>query len=367
MRFLFSLLILASLLSYSSCDDDGGGSSTDNFDRAAMLLSWADQVILPAYADFLEKSSELQTSAQALFDEPDATTLAALKSSFAEAYLGWQSISLFQIGPAEQVGLREQVNAYPTNTDGIEANMQSGSYNFELPSQRSRQGFPALDYLLYGSAADETAVLDRIVNEAALREYILATSERIHQLVSTVRETWVSSYRQEFVSLSDNTATSSVNRMTNDYVFYYEKFLRAGKVGIPAGIFSGTPLPGHVEALYNKALGKQLLLAALESAQGFFNGLDNSGVAHGNGFTDYLDFLNTVKDGADLSQLINTQFEAARQAINNLDDDLSDQVREDNLLMLTAYDELQRNVVLIKVDMLQAFNISVDFVDADGD
>ncbi len=35
--------------------------------------------------------------------------------------------------------------------------------------------------------------------------------------------------------------------------------------------------------------------------------------------------------------------------------------------MLTAYDELQKAVVLLKVDMLQALNIQVDFVDADGD
>ena len=35
--------------------------------------------------------------------------------------------------------------------------------------------------------------------------------------------------------------------------------------------------------------------------------------------------------------------------------------------MLAAYDELQANVVLLKVDMFQALNIKVDFVDADGD
>jgi hypothetical protein len=35
--------------------------------------------------------------------------------------------------------------------------------------------------------------------------------------------------------------------------------------------------------------------------------------------------------------------------------------------MLLTYDELQKNVVLMKVDMLQAMNVSVDYVDADGD
>jgi hypothetical protein len=35
--------------------------------------------------------------------------------------------------------------------------------------------------------------------------------------------------------------------------------------------------------------------------------------------------------------------------------------------MTNAYDELQKVVILLKVDMLQAFNVNVDYVDADGD
>ncbi len=40
---------------------------------------------------------------------------------------------------------------------------------------------------------------------------------------------------------------------------------------------------------------------------------------------------------------------------------------DDNVQMLTLYDEMQRLVVLLKVDMLQALSINVDYVDADGD
>jgi hypothetical protein len=35
--------------------------------------------------------------------------------------------------------------------------------------------------------------------------------------------------------------------------------------------------------------------------------------------------------------------------------------------MLETYDELQRNVILMKVDMLQALSIDINYVDADGD
>jgi len=35
--------------------------------------------------------------------------------------------------------------------------------------------------------------------------------------------------------------------------------------------------------------------------------------------------------------------------------------------MLSAYDEVQKAVSMLKVDMFSAMSISVDYVDADGD
>jgi len=57
----------------------------------------------------------------------------------------------------------------------------------------------------------------------------------------------------------------------------------------------------------------------------------------------------------------------ARSTALNLSDDLGNQIETDNTLMTKTYDELQKVVVLMKVDMLQALNVKVDYVDADGD
>ena len=35
--------------------------------------------------------------------------------------------------------------------------------------------------------------------------------------------------------------------------------------------------------------------------------------------------------------------------------------------MITAYNTLQQNVVYTKLDMMQALNITIDYVDGDGD
>jgi hypothetical protein len=42
-------------------------------------------------------------------------------------------------------------------------------------------------------------------------------------------------------------------------------------------------------------------------------------------------------------------------------------VETNNVAMTEAFDTIQQAVILLKVDMLQALDIRVDFVDADGD
>ena len=53
--------------------------------------------------------------------------------------------------------------------------------------------------------------------------------------------------------------------------------------------------------------------------------------------------------------------------VSGLTNSFYQQVNTDNTQMTLTYDELQKVVILLKVDMLQAMNINVDYVDADGD
>ena len=97
--------------------------------------------------------------------------------------------------------------------------------------------------------------------------------------------------------------------------------------------------------------------------QNIFNGKATSTSSTGEGFYKYLVAL----DRTDLATLINTRIDDARQKIQNLNADLKTQVEVDSVKMTEAYDALQLVVISLKVDMLQAFNVSVDYVDADGD
>jgi len=201
----------------------------------------------------------------------------------------------------------------------------------------------------------------------AYKNYLMAIIGRMQTITTTVLDDWKGGYREAFIQRSGSSATESVDKLVNDFIFYYEKHLRAGKVGIPAGVFSATPLEDRVEARFKGDVSQALLLEAIDASKDFFNGISFDGVQDGPGLSDYLNTLGATKDDLPVSQLINDQFDVARSEAQALETNLGAQVRTDNSKMLETYNELQRNVVYLKVDMLQALNISVDYVDADGD
>ena len=370
-RYLSSLALISVFtgLLLASCGEDGEGGTdpgdggTDTFDRGAMLAHWADNIIIPGYLDYQSILSELGSSAEAFVGDPSTANLTALKTSWQQSYLAWQRVSMFEIGKAEALVLRSFTNIYPADTSGILGNIASGGYNLALASKYDEQGFPAIEYMLFGH--DERATLEDFASNAAHGQYLLDLTSRLQSLTNEVVADWQGGYRDAFVEDDGSSGTSSVNKMVNDYLFYYEKALRAGKVGIPAGIFSGNPLPHTIETRYSEDMAKPLFLEALNATRDFFNG--NSAQGNGPSLRAYLDHLNTIKDGEDLGLLIDDQFESALLAASGLNDSFYNQIESDNSAMLALYDELQKNVILLKVDMLQALNINVDFVDADGD
>lgn len=365
----FSVLLLAIVCFFACGSDDEGNDRVDDFDRAEMLAHWVDKTIIPAYDNYVNELTTLRTEAEVFTNTPDASTLSNLRTAWLDAYLAWQPVSMFDIGKAESITIRNYTNIFPANTTEIDDNIAEGNFTLSLPSKNDEQGFPALDYLLYGIGNNAEEVVNKYTNDASAQNYkmyLTAVVERLLDLATEVRDDWKGDYRSAFVSNDGSSATSSVNKMVNDYLFYYEKFLRAGKIGIPAGVFSNQPLSQSTEALYS-GQSKILFDRALNATQDFFNGKSFEGTTTGPSLSTYLEYLGDSVDGEDLVAMINQRFETSRTKAQALDTDFSKQVETNNILMLETYDALQSNVVLLKVDMLQALNVKVDFVDADGD
>lgn len=340
------------------------------FERAAMLSNWSDNIIIPSYEAFSEELVTLTASFDAFKANASVSNLESFRAAWVAAYKMWQRVSMFEIGPAETVGLRLNMNIYPADTEKIEDYIANGAYNLSLSSNRDAKGFPALDYLINGLGEDDAAIVAKFNadNNDAMLAYTEDVLNDMTTLTSGVLAAWNSGYRDTFVNNDGASATASVDRFVNDYIFYYEKFLRAGKMGIPLGVFSGATLPQNVEAYHKEDISNELFLEGLAAVQDFFNGKHYGLSTTGEGLATYLDKLSSVKEGENLSDIINAQFNAARIAVTGLGVFRAE--IEDNTpptSMLLAYDAVQKAVPLLKVDMVSAMSISIDFVDADGD
>ena len=378
-RIWGAFILLTFIWACSSDNSDGPGMSDDvdpgpdavAFDRGAMLANWADNIIIPAYTDFSQKLSVLMASFETFQTNADETHLVALRSAWLNAYKSWQQVDMFEIGPAETAGLRLNLNSYPADTELIEINAGSGNYDLALPSNRTGKGFPALDYLINGlgeTDADIVASLGDPTEKGTYIPYMEAVVKNMQQLTDQVLSEWRQGYRDTFVHNDGASATASVDRFVNDYIFYYEKFLRAGKMGIPLGVFSGTPLPGNLEAYYGVDVSKILCLEALNASGNFFNGKHFGTDQTGESLASYLDALNAIKGDADLKKIINDQFDTAREKVTALGTFREEIENNDPPSdMLLTYDEVQRIVPLLKVDMVSAMSISIAYVDSDGD
>lgn len=350
------LLYIVSFLILFSCSSDDSQSPVqkDNFNRREMLTAIADDVIVPNLNQFSKDLTDLNevwssyktTSSQANFTE--------LTAAYKKALLSYQGVEFLNIGKAEDLDFPYYMNSYPVNKTKIKQNIQSGDFKFDVISSRSEQGLQALDYLFF-----DVIQSNEFGPSENTKAYVDAVFTRLNSLTEQVKTDWSGSAKLNFISNDGSNVNASVDQITNDLIFYYEKFLRAGKVGIPAGVFSNSKLPTHVEALYLKNYNKELLVEAVKNFKLIFN--------QKNTYASYLDDLGTKKDDVLLSKAINDQLDLALEAIQKLDGELSTQVETDNTKMTEAFDALQKVVVLLKVDMTQAMNITIDYVDADGD
>ncbi|GAA4276451.1 imelysin family protein [Aquimarina mytili] len=336
-----------------------------------MLENMADNIIIPAYQSFSTEMTALKNAASEFTTTTNEENLTKLRSAWSTAYVSWQSVGMYEIGKAEELSYRNFMNVYPVNTTNIESNISSESYDLTAVSQQDEQGFAALDYLINGLSdtdLETVAFYTDVTDGDKYQNYLIDVVNRMDMLTTTVVTDWTGGYRNTFVNNSGSSATSSVDKIANDFLFHYEKHLRAGKIGIPAGVFAEREtFPDKVEAFYKGDFSKDLFIANLDAMQDFFNGKHFGSTVTGQSFKTYLDFLMTITNGEDLGKIINDQFDVSRTEASSLNDDFSVQVKTNNTSMLEVYDELQKNVVFLKVDMLQKLSISIDFVDADGD
>ena len=360
-----------------SCDTEtkSSGCANDGFDRAPLLSHTADNIIIPAYAAFSESMDALDNATDAFVLNASISNFDLVKTKWLVAHKAWQYVEMFQFGEAEELSFYLKTNTYPCDTKLIEVNIKGASYDFtkKEPASYTAQGFPTLDYMLYGLGAnDSDEILQKYQGDQ--NEYSTYLSAVVKQMVSNTSAVvayWATN-RDAFVGSSGNSATSSFNKLMNDYIFYMENGLRTNKFGYPSGKNNPqdendnlTERDSLVEAFYKKDISKELALDAFDATRDFFNGKTfDSEDSVGPSIKTYLEFFDSESP---LVREVNEQFLEINGVLQSLDNNFVDQIEKDNNSLLRAYDDIQKLIVRFKIDVWSKFCVSQDYVGTDGD
>ena len=372
LKIFISISILSIFIISCSSSSDDEQSTIPEFDRSAVLINYADNIILPRLNNFKSSVDYLKESGDAYVDSPDMTTYTELHNSWLEAYINWQYVEMFNIGKAEEIMFFSKTNTYPVNEGRIQENINNQKTDLSNPNDWSCQGFPGLDYMIHGIANTENEIINQYIQNPLNGKYLKVVLNELDNNTDLILNDW-NTYRNTFVNSIENTATSAFNMLTNDFVYYFEKGLRTNKIGIPSGVFSNNPLSNKVEAYYSSKNGiedvsRDLIENALNAVDLVFQGKSSNQSPVGPSFKTYLDFIKANNVSADdIGSIVVNKIQTANQKILDLNKNFINQVENDNGKMLAAFDALQTIVVNLKTDMLSLFNVAVDYTDADGD
>jgi predicted lipoprotein len=361
------LLGLLFALFMGSCKEDSvDGNASSDYNRANLLKNYSSQIIVPNYTDLDWRLSVLKDAVVEFNTDPTMATLTRLKQGLKSAQLSFQGCTSFEFGPASISALRSVLSTYPTSEAIIEQNIMNGGYDLFSIGNIAAKGFPAIDYLLYGSNKSDQEILDLFLTDGSYlerREYLLAVTEQSQQVVAQVKREWTEEgYQQVFENSDGKGVGSSVSLMMNALVLDFERFIRDGKVGIPLGVRSlGVANPEKVEAFYSES-SLEIVKESIDKYTKVFNGISNEGV-NGEGLDDYL-----IHEGAaSVAEKINNQLASIVTKLNLLQGPLSNDVLNNKPAVQEVYDEMQKAIVILKVEMPSALSVLITYQDSDGD
>ena len=361
------LTFLLGTLLFSACDENKGGNPCESdFDQRSLFINVADNIVIPAYTELADELATLGLAAEAFTQNPGISQLESLRTAFENAYIRWQQAAQFEFGPAEQQMLRSRFNNFPVDVQELDAKVQSGDFSLDNPDSYS-QGFPALDYILYGIAETDAMVLDLLSSQEGYRNYVLAITGDMEQRAQAVLKSWKEEgYREAFVENTGTAAGTALSLLINNLNEHYE-FIKRDKLGIPSGVTTlGITFPEKVEAYYS-GISLNLAEEALNAAEGLFLGRNVQTGADGPGLDDYLQAVNATKEGQNLSTLIEGQFDKAKEALGQIAGPLSSAIETDNPGVVNAYNEVTKQLVNIKTDMPSVLCVAITYVDNASD
>jgi predicted lipoprotein len=365
----FTFLVMIISCKKGATSTPNTGDSTNVTAKDSTLINIGNNIIIAQYQSLSIAVTSLDSAIIDFTQSPDATKLLHVQAIFKTAYVARQYTSAFDgFGPAMDITLRS-IDYFPSNTTKVDANIAGNITNVTSAGNTTAKGFPAIDYLLFGS--DNAIVLANFTTDASAssrKNYLNAVSADIKSEVNATLTAWVTTggnYITQFSAAPGSDINSSsyglvVNQMAQDI-----DILKQYKIAIPLGLTGGGIQANQLEAFYS-GISAQLIVAQLQSLQNIYLGKSVQGV-NGLGLDDYLVKINAQYHGHSLNDTIQSQFNVAIAKMQAVNDPLSTTIQTNTAALTAGYTEVQKLLVLLKSDMTSAMGILITFEDNDGD
>ena len=371
MKRYFSYIVLSlSVLIYSGCGSDEVEevNQVNEVEFSSLFENIADNIIIPRYLSFQAELSALQDKLNDL-DTNDSETIVAFQNQFKSTYLNWQTISVFEFGPAAEFSalLRDNINSFPTEVDKIEYNIELGEYNLSSASNYFAKGLPAIDYLFFHAPLNEIAIE---LSDSSRLSYVSNCIDDMVTRLDGVILGW-DSYRSMFVQSQGNDQSSSLSLLFNYFLYDYEQIKR-NKFALPAGFATSFGIPisadtSKVEARFSK-MSLELIGANLNALEKIYLGVGEDGVDRVGIYEKLKEYnaQSTVVEG-DLADAIQDQFLLCKSSVSDFNNSLPYEIINNISQVQEVSNELQKMVPMIKNDMRSYLSVTVTNGDSDGD
>ena len=330
-------------------DTTGVESSFEN-----LLTNQVNEIIIPTAENYQSGMENLFAVVESFVGEVNQNNFELLRAAYLETNLAYQAAAVHNYFATANLDFVNTTNLYPVDVDSLEEFIESKTYNFNSAAQQRANGFPAMDYLLYGLADPIATFSDSPKTATFLLELTRAMKERADLNV----ENWTGSLRENFINNGGLQLGSSISVQLNEIMFYYEEHVRGNKVGIPIGRLGPNDTPfasdgTKIEAYYqsladeNDNVALAMTRAAIAEMEDIYLGTGVSG--NGIGYDDLLLDIDQVS----LDEDIKAQYEEIYNQIDNRESILGDE---------NLYNSIQALVTLYKSDLFPVLNVQ----DADG-
>lgn len=361
MKKSINILLLSFLFFAISCSDDDSNDNTD-FDRAEMLQSIAENLIIPNFETLQTSVASLQSAVSDFVANTDEANLSSMRQAWVNAVTDHQHCSAFGFGPANlSLGSYASVlGVFPVSESKVESALSDPDFNLAGSFDRDLRGFYTVEYLIYGNGQTDAQLIAGFDQER--KDYLILITDELKATFDNIVNEWNTSYLQEFVASEGTAAGSSISLLYNEFVKDYEN-LKNFKLELPAGLSAGqTASDGTLVEAFYSGISRNLIVEHFENSKNIYLGF-SSGGQEIIGFEEY---LASVEGGP---QLITSTLEAIEQIDNAIADlpqgRLSDQV--DAAEVATLRDLLQDNTANFKSSMSSLLGISITFNSGDGD